>query len=111
MAFNTRIVWPLISEVRQRLSQDQQGTFEPEEMEGLRQLVGELMKLPVKLAATTLAAWVLAALARLSWAQMAPDFYPWSPETSYSLSAFLITLDKVRHGAHLKDSDKVFCVI
>ena len=27
MAFNTRIVWPLISEVKQRLSQDQTGHF------------------------------------------------------------------------------------
>ena len=90
MAFNTRTVWPLISEVKQRLSQNQQGTFEPEEVEGLRQIVGKLMKLPVKLAGTTLAAWVLAALAWLGWAQMAPDLYPWSPETSYRCSAWMI---------------------
>ena len=62
----------------------------PEEVEGLRQLVGKLMKLPVKLAGTTLAAWVLAALAWLGWAQMAPDLYPWSPETSHRCSAWMI---------------------
>jgi len=37
-------------EVKQRLGKEQQGTFKPEEVEGLRRLVGKLMKLPVKLA-------------------------------------------------------------
>jgi adenylate cyclase len=90
MAFNTRIIWPLMREVKQRLSKEQQGTLKPEEVEDLRRLVGKLMKLPVKLAGTTLAAWILAALAWLGWAYVAPDLYPWSPETSHRCSAWMI---------------------
>lgn len=90
MAFNTRIIWPLISEVKQRFGHDQQGTLKPGDVNGQRQLVGKLMKLPVKLAGTTLAAWVLAALAWLGWSQMAPGLYPWSPESSYRCSAWML---------------------
>ena len=90
MAFNTRIIWPLMREVKQRLSQEHRGTLRPEEVEGLRRLVGKLMKLPVKLAGTTLAAWVIAALALVGWAQVAPDLYPWRPEGSHRAAAWMI---------------------
>lgn len=90
MAFNTWIIWPLMREVRERLSLEQRGTLKPEEVDGLRRLIGNLMKLPVKLAGTTLAAWFLASFAWVGWAQVAPDLYPWSPESSYRCSAWMI---------------------
>jgi len=89
-AFSTGIIWPLMREMKQKLGQEQRGIFEPEETEGLRRLVGKLMKLPIKLAGATLAAWVLAALALVGWAQVAPDLYPWTPHSSHRASAWMI---------------------
>jgi adenylate cyclase len=90
MIFNTRIIWPLMRDVKQRLSRERRGIFDPEEMEGLKWLVGKLLKLPIKMAGTTLVSWVLAALAWLGWAQVAPGLYPWSPDSAYRCSAWMI---------------------
>lgn len=90
MAFSTGIIWPLMREVKQRLSQEHRGTFRPEEVEGLRRLVGKLMKLHFKLAGTTVAAWLLAALALIGWAKVAPDLYPWHPDGSHRAAAWMI---------------------
>jgi HAMP domain-containing protein len=90
MVFSARIISPLMREMKQRLSQEKQGIFEPEEILGLRRLVGKLMKLPIKLAVTTLTAWLLAALVLIGWAQVAPDLYPWQPEGSHRAAAWMI---------------------
>ena len=87
---NTRFIWPLIREVKQRLGREKRDGFEPEEVEGLKRLAGKLMKLPVKLAGTTLTAWVLAALVVLGWAHAAPDFYPWAHYIAPKVSAWMI---------------------
>jgi adenylate cyclase len=87
---NIRFVWPLVRQVKQRLGRGHHGALEPEEAQVLKRLVGRLMKLPVKLAGTNLAAWVIAAAIVSGWAHVAPDLYPWPHETSHKVSAWMI---------------------
>ena len=87
---NARFVWPLVRQVKRRLDGDRQGTVKPEDVEALKRLAGTLMKLPVKLAGTNLAAWVIAAAVVSGWAQLAPNLYPWPHETSHKVSAWMI---------------------
>ena len=65
---NARFIWSLVREVKQRLARVDQGPLEPGDEESLQRLVGKLMELPVKLAVTNLAAWILAALVVSGWA-------------------------------------------
>jgi len=87
---NTRWVLPLIREVKQRFGREDHGDITPDDVEGLRLLAGNLMKLPVKLAGTTLAAWIIAALVVSGWAHAAPDLYPWPHQSSHKLSAWMV---------------------
>ena len=87
---NTRFIWPLVREVKLRLGRDHQGALQPADVEGLKRLAGKLMKLPVKLAGTTLAAWVIAAIVVRGWAYAAPDMYPWPHHTAHKVSAWMI---------------------
>ncbi len=87
---NLKFVWPLVREVKQRFAQADRAPFEPEDEESLQRLVGKLMRLPVKLAGTNLAAWVIAALVVSGWVHVAPDLYPWPLETSHKVSAWMI---------------------
>ncbi|MEW6113745.1 MAG: adenylate/guanylate cyclase domain-containing protein [Thermodesulfobacteriota bacterium] len=87
---NTRFIWPLVREAKQRLGRDHQDLRESEDMEDLKRLTGKLMKLPVKLAGTNLAAWVIAALVVSAWSHAAPDLYPWPHAASHKISAWMI---------------------
>ena len=87
---NIRLIWSLVREAKQRLARSDQYPLEPSDEEGLQRFVGKLMKLPVKLAGTNLAAWVIAALVVSGWAHVAPDLYPWPHETSHKVSAWMI---------------------
>jgi adenylate cyclase len=87
---NMRLIWSLVREAKRRLAGVDQGPLEPEDEEGLQRLVGKLMKLPVKLAGTNLAAWILAALVVSGWAHLAPELYPWPHETSHKVSAWMV---------------------
>jgi adenylate cyclase len=90
---NLSWVIPLVREVKKKLQPRGNGATLDLDIEGLRVLAGNLLKLPIKLAATTLTGWVIAAVAFFALAHiLPPELYPWTRDTSGKVSAWMVLI-------------------
>ena len=90
---NMSWVIPLVREVRKKLQPHGNGAAQVLDIEGLRVLAGNLLKLPTKLAATTLTGWIIAAIAFFALARiLPPELYPWTRDTSVRVSAWMVLI-------------------
>jgi adenylate cyclase len=84
---------PLVREVRKKLHPHDNDAAPNSDIEGLRVLAGNLVKLPIKLAATTLTGWVIAATAFSALAHiLPPELYPWTRDTAGRVSAWMVLI-------------------
>ena len=70
---NMSWVIPLVREVKKKLQPHENGAAQVLDIEGLRVLAGNLLKLPTKLAATTLTGWIIAAIAFFALGSHSPS--------------------------------------
>ena len=90
---NMSWVIPLAREVKKKLQPHGNGAAQVLDIEGLRVLAGNLLKLPTKLAGTTLTGWVIAAVAFFALAHiLPPELYPWTHDTSGRVSASMVLI-------------------
>jgi adenylate cyclase len=90
---NMSWVLPLARDVKKKLQSGEHCVERGADIQGLRVLAGNLLKLPVKLAATTLMGWVIAASAFLVLARiLPPELYPWTPITAGRAAASMVLI-------------------
>jgi len=88
---NLSQIIPLAREVKRKLGPQGDDAAGYSDTEGLRLLAGSLLKLPVRLAATTLAGWVIAAMTYTALPLVFPRLlYPWTSDLSRPLWMVLI---------------------
>jgi sigma-B regulation protein RsbU (phosphoserine phosphatase) len=86
---NTRWVLPLAREVRKVLSPNGQEAS-MSDLAQMRLLAGKLVNLPMKLAVTTLAGWLIAAILFSILPHVFPNLHPWPHESSHKISAWMV---------------------
>jgi class 3 adenylate cyclase len=90
---NLSWVLPLAREVKKKLQPCADDVGKGLDIEGLRVLAGKLLKLPVKLAATTLMGWFIAALTFLVLAHILPrELFPWPHHTAGRAAASMVLI-------------------
>jgi adenylate cyclase len=87
---NARWVMSLYREVRRAVEPDASCVSPRYDPEKLRIVGGQLLRLPVKLAGTTLAGWIIAAVVTSALPHVAPRLFPWPHHTSHQISAWLV---------------------
>jgi adenylate cyclase len=87
---NGRWVWSLYREVRSALEPNPCHSNLSKDPEKLRIIGGKVLRLPVKLAGTTLAGWIIAAVVVSALPHVAPRLFPWPHHTSHQISAWLV---------------------
>jgi len=86
---NAGWVIPLVREAKKRLPAG--GGEKPQtDVRLLRLLAGRLVNLPLRLAATTLAGWVLGAIVFSALPHIFPGSYPWPHTSSHKISAWMV---------------------
>ncbi|MGO9571673.1 MAG: adenylate/guanylate cyclase domain-containing protein [Desulfomonilaceae bacterium] len=90
---NLSWVIPLVREVKKKLQPYGDSAVGQSDTQALRVLAGNLLKLPAKLAATTLVGWVIAAITFFVLAHVvSPDLYPWTRDTSGRVAASMVLI-------------------
>ena len=90
---NLRWVVPLVREVKKKLQPPEDGSAQYSDVEGLRILAGNLLKLPVKLAVSTLTGWIVGAITFSILAHvLPPQLFPWTHETSARVPAGMVLI-------------------
>ncbi|MBM3300278.1 MAG: HAMP domain-containing protein, partial [Deltaproteobacteria bacterium] len=87
---NARRVFPLIREARRRLEPVRSKDRDESETDALHRLAGKLLRLPVKLAVTTLLGWLIGAIALLKVPHTFPWIFPWTHELSHRMAAWMV---------------------
>jgi len=88
--FNARLVLPLYRKVKRTMDTEPDSSNRPPDLESIRELAGDLFRLPVKLAATSFLGWVIAAAVVTALPHIAPDLFPWPVYVSHSISSWLV---------------------
>ncbi len=87
---NGRWIMSLYREVRDALEPESSHQNLGDDQEKLRIIGGKLLRLPVRLAGTTLAGWIIAAVVISALPHVAPRLFPWPHTTSHQISAWLV---------------------
>jgi sigma-B regulation protein RsbU (phosphoserine phosphatase) len=87
---NARMIIGLVREVRWKLVPLKDQALTEDSLEAMRRLAGRLLKLPVKLAGTTLSGWVIGGIVFAALPHAAPGIYPWSHQSAHKISAWMV---------------------
>jgi adenylate cyclase len=87
---NFRWVRALYRKVRDCLDVGSAAEVSTKDAARLHTLGGAILRLPVKLACTTLAGWTIAAILISALPHIAPGLFPWSHLTSHKISSWLL---------------------
>lgn len=84
------IVRPLLRQLKRLKLNSRDGILRPSAKMDLRLLVGRILDLPLKLSATTMAAWIGCALILDLLPRLIPHHYPWPPYVTHRIVAWVI---------------------
>ncbi|MBI5250683.1 MAG: HAMP domain-containing protein [Desulfomonile tiedjei] len=87
---NLRLIMPLYRQVKRSVGTIPADGYNSSDLEELRRVAGKLLRLPVKLAGTTLAGWCIAAITVSVVPHVAPELFPWPHHSSHKISAWLL---------------------
>ena len=87
---NLRWVRPLYRRVKESVDSADASDMIKGDPDTLLRIGGDILRLPVKLAFTTLGGWVFAAILISGLPHVAPQLFPWPHATSHKISAWLL---------------------
>jgi hypothetical protein len=87
---NSRMIVRLYRQMEEAMRGIASGQFGVGDLEKLRQIAGKLLGLPIKLAATTTAGWIIGAAAIALLPHVAPAWFPWPHQSSHKIAAWLV---------------------
>ncbi len=84
---------PLVREIKRKLQPHGVGATQDVDIDRLRVLAGDLLKLPVRLAGTTLVGWIIGATTFFVIGHsLPPKLYPWTHHLADRISAWMVLI-------------------
>ena len=87
---NSRMIVRLYRQVEESMRGIDSGRFGAGDLERLREIAGKLLSLPIKLAGTTMAGWIIGAIMVALLPHAAPAWFPWPHQSSHKIAAWLV---------------------
>jgi len=87
---NSRMIVRLYRQMEKSIRGIASGQYEARDVEKLREIAGKLLGLPIKLAGTTMAGWIVGAIAVSLLPHAAPAWFPWPHQSSHKIAAWLV---------------------